>query len=249
MIKLQNTSYSYGKRFSLENVSLDIPKGSITILLGPNGSGKTTLLNLVSGGLLPQSGKVLIDNQNVSHMKSRVRAKNIAVVRQFVSAPFNYSVFDIVSMGRYAYKRRFETLNSDDIKIVRLFMKELGIDSLQDEYVSKISGGELQRVSLARALSQQSEYLLLDEPVNHLDIRHRYDILNIIKNRSEQGLTTLCVLHDINLAMQYADQLVLMKEGKVLDILTPKQINKAKLSALYDVTEQELATMIFDKSI
>jgi len=244
MIKVANASYSYGERFSLSDVSLGIPKGSVTVLLGPNGSGKTTLLNLISGILKPQEGEVLLRDENIHFMKPRARAKSIAVVRQFVSAPFGYSVFDIVAMGRYAYKKRFESLNMSDISIIKKYIKEMGIGHLEEALVSKISGGELQRVSLARALSQQSEILLLDEPVNHLDIRHRYDILNTIRKRAQEGHTALCVLHDINLAMQYGDRFILMKEGKVQKVCMAAEITKSRLSSLYDVSEEELKTMV-----
>ncbi len=244
MIKLDNTSYSYGKRFSISAVSLDIKEGSVTVLLGPNGSGKTTMLNLISGILKPQSGNVLLNDKDIHQMKSKTRAKSIAVVRQFVSAPFGYSVFDIVALGRYAYKKRFEALNKEDVEIVKHYLCEMGIEHLSEEAVNRISGGELQRVSLARALSQQSEVLLLDEPVNHLDIRHRYDILNIIRKRAQEGYTALCVLHDINLAMQYADRLVLLKEGKIKKICRADEITKQELSDLYDVSQAELKTMV-----
>jgi iron complex transport system ATP-binding protein len=177
-------------------------------------------------------------------MKAKTRAKNIAVVRQFVDAPFGYSVFDIVAMGRYAYKKRFEALNAEDAEIVKRFLREMGIEHLRDAAVNKISGGELQRVSLARALCQKSDVLLLDEPVNHLDIRHRYDILNTIKKRAEQGYTSLCVLHDINLALKYADKLVLLKDGMIEKVCRSDEVTKAELSALYDVTEAELSAMV-----
>jgi iron complex transport system ATP-binding protein len=244
MVRIKNVSYSYGERFSISDISLEIGRGEVTVLLGPNGSGKTTLLNLISGILKPQSGEVFLLEENIHQMKSKSRAKSIAVVRQFVNASFGYSVFDIVSMGRYAYKRRFEALSKDDIEIVRHFLREMGIEHLQNEAVNKISGGELQRVSLARALSQQSDVLLLDEPVNHLDIRHRYDILNTIKSRAERGHTALCVLHDIGLALKYADKLVLLKDGRLKKVCRTEEITQKELAALYDVTEQELLTMV-----
>jgi len=152
-------------------------------------------------------------------------------------------------MGRYAYKKRLESLSIDDINIIKKHINEMGIAHLEDALVSKISGGELQRVSLARALCQQSDVLLLDEPVNHLDIRHRYDILNTIQKRARQGATTVCVLHDINLAMQYGDRFILMKDGKVVKNCAAHEITKKQLSTLYDVTEQELHAMTFDKRI
>lgn len=247
MVKIDKVSYSFGKRFSLKDVSLHIEEGSITVLLGPNGSGKSTLLNLVSGIMTPQKGEIRLGSEQISKMKPRNRAKSIAVVRQFISAPFDYTVFDIVSMGRYAYKKRFEVLNNDDIDIIRKYLCEMGIEHLEDEMVSKISGGELQRVSLARALCQQSDLLLLDEPINHLDIRHQCDILNIVKKRADKGETTLCVLHDINIALQYADKVVLMKDGSVANICAPDKITKAQLSTLYNVDEERLQTMIFDR--
>ena len=244
MISVSNVSYSYGERFSVKDLSVQIDEGSVTVLLGPNGSGKTTLLNLISGILKPQSGEVSLEGKSIHHMKAKTRAKNIAVVRQFVDAPFGYSVFDIVAMGRYAYKKRFEALNAEDAEIVKRFLREMGIEHLRDAAVNKISGGELQRVSLARALCQKSDVLLLDEPVNHLDIRHRYDILNTIKKRAEQGYTSLCVLHDINLALKYADKLVLLKDGMIEKVCRSDEVTKAELSALYDVTESELSAMV-----
>ena len=149
MVKIENVSYSYGERFSISDVSLEVEKGEVTVLLGPNGSGKTTLLNLISGIIKPQEGKISLMGSDIHQMKSKNRAKSIAVVRQFANAPFGYSVFDIVSMGRYAYKKRFESLNREDVEIVRSFLREMGIEHLQYEAVNKISGGELQRVSLA----------------------------------------------------------------------------------------------------
>ena len=244
MVRIENVSYSYGERFSISDVSLEIGQGEVTVLLGPNGSGKTTLLNLISGIMRPESGSIFMLDKDIHQMKSKSRAKSIAVVRQFANAPFGYSVFDIVSMGRYAYKKRFEALNKEDIEIVRHFLREMGIEHLQNEPVNKISGGELQRVSLARALSQQSDMLLLDEPVNHLDIRHRYDILNTIKKRTAEGHTTLCVLHDINLALKYGDKLVLLKDGKLKKICRTQEITKKELAGLYDVTEEEFKSMV-----
>ena len=244
MIKLKDVSYSYGERFSVKDASLDVKEGSVTVLLGPNGSGKTTLLNLTSGILKPQSGNVYLKEQDIHKMKHKQRAKSIAVVRQFVTAPFGYSVFDIVAMGRYAYKKRFEALGKEDAEIIRYFLNEMGIEDLKDEPVNKISGGELQRVSLARALCQQSEVLLLDEPVNHLDIRHRYDILNTIRKRADEGHTALCVLHDINLAKKYADMLVLIKNGGIKRICHAEEVTKTELCELYDVTPDELKSMV-----
>ena len=244
MISVSNVTYSYGERFSVKDLSVEIDEGSVTVLLGPNGSGKTTLLNLISGILKPQTGEVSLMGKSIYQMKAKTRAKNIAVVRQFVDAPFGYSVFDIVAMGRYAYKKRFEALNAEDAEIVKRFLREMGIEHLRDEAVNKISGGELQRVSLARALCQKSDVLLLDEPVNHLDIRHRYDILNTIKIRAQQGHTSLCVLHDINLALKYADKLVLLKDGRIEKTCRPAEVTKTQLSALYDVTEAELSAMV-----
>ncbi len=244
MINVSDVTYSYGERFSLTDVSAEIKSGSVTVFLGPNGSGKSTLLNLISGILKPQTGKIVLEKEDIHTMKPKSRAKKIAVVRQFVSAPFGYSVFDIVAMGRYAYKKRLESMNKEDVETVKHFLSEMGISHLAQEAVNRISGGELQRVSLARALCQQSDVLLLDEPVNHLDIRHRYDILNTIKNRAEQGNTAVCVLHDINLAMQYSDKLVLLKDGRVKKICTSSEITKDELADLYDVSLAELKTMV-----
>ncbi len=244
MISINDVTYSYGERFSISDLSAEIKSGEVTVFLGPNGSGKSTLLNIISGVIKPQSGNVLLEGHDIHSMKHKARAKRIAVVRQFVSAPFGYSVFDVVAMGRYAYKKRLESMNREDVEIIKHFLHVMGIKHLAEEAVNRISGGELQRVSLARALCQQSDVLMLDEPVNHLDIRHRYDILNTIKKRAEKGHTAICVLHDINLAMQYSDKLVLLKDGKIKRICKAADITKDELAKLYDVSLNELATMV-----
>lgn len=235
-IAIKGVTYSYGRGDVLKRLTLDIHDHEFTALLGPNGSGKTTLLRLVSGADKPNQGKVMISDHNVYTMDTRSRAKAMSYVQQFVSSTFSYTVFELAAMGRYPYIGRFQGMRPQDIDIINQSLEEAGVQHLKKRPITELSGGELQRVMLARSLAQQSPWMLLDEPVNHLDIRHRTDILNAVRKRVDDGGAALCVLHDINLASRYADRIVLMQDGEIFMDGTPEEVlTEHNLETLYQV--------------
>ncbi len=235
-INIKGVTYSYGRGDVLKGLTLDIHDHQFTALLGPNGSGKTTLLKLVSGAMKPDDGKVMIGDQNIYTMDTRTRAKAMSYVQQFFSSTFSYTVFEVAAMGRYPHIARFQGMKPMDIDIINRSLDEAGVIHLKKRSITELSGGELQRVMLARSLAQQSPWMLLDEPVNHLDIRHRTDILNAVRKRVDSGRAALCVLHDVNLASRYADRIVLMKDGEIYKDGTPHEVlTEHNIETLYQV--------------
>ena len=222
MLEVRNLSVSYGKHQVLANINVTAEKGEVLGIIGPNGSGKTTLAKTINRLLKPTSGEVLIDGKNVHHMKSVEIAKHIAVVSQVFSINFEFTVEDIVLMGRTPYIKSAET--PEDLKIVEDAMEKTHTSFLKGRLVTQLSGGELQRVVIARALAQQPDILLLDEPTSHLDITNQIDILNLVKQESRKGMTVIAVVHDLNLAAYYCDKICLIRDGKLMSYGTPDEV-------------------------
>jgi len=233
-IKINNLKWSYHKSQILKGIDFEFRKNCFYGIIGPNGSGKTTLLKNITKILLPQKGTIFINNEDIIDMKNIKVAKIISVVPQSTNLEFEFSVMDVVLMGRNPHIRRFNSESATDIEIAKKAMDLTNTWHLREKSITKISGGERQRVIIARAIAQQAKIMLLDEPVSQLDIHHQVEILNIIKdlNRREM-ITVITVLHDLNLASQYCDYLLLMDEGKVIkhglpeQIITPENILKA----------------------
>ncbi|MCL2855709.1 MAG: ABC transporter ATP-binding protein [Defluviitaleaceae bacterium] len=215
MITLTNVSAGYGAGNVLENISLEII-GNISIV-GPNGCGKTTLLKVMAG-LLPHKGDVEIGGKPISEMKRQEVAGKIAMLSQQPAIYFDYTVFDAVMMGRYIHikNRLMVSPSNADKEAVFRSLVAVGLLELKNRSISKLSGGQLQRVFLARALAQEPCIILLDEPTNHLDLKCQVEIVNYLKIWSKEGNRAVVgVLHDINLAMSLADEIVVMKDGKI----------------------------------
>lgn len=231
MLEIKNLNVSYGDTQILKNINLKANNGKVLGIVGPNGSGKTTLLKSITHFLEPTGGTILIDGKNINDMKNREIAKNIAVVSQNISVHFDFTVEDIVLMGRTPYIDGSET--SKDFEIVREAMEKTHTHSLKDRLATHLSGGELQRVIIARAFAQTPEVLLLDEPTSHLDIAHQIEVLNLVKNASRNGMTVVAVIHDLNLAAYYCDEICMLHNGEILDtgkpenVLTPRNIEYA----------------------
>ncbi|EOD00741.1 ABC transporter ATP-binding protein [Caldisalinibacter kiritimatiensis] len=237
-VQIKELEFSYDRAIEvLDYIDFSIPKGSFVSVLGPNGSGKTTLLKNICNLLKPNKGNVLIDNKDVRTIKYKELAKKMAVVHQGNDIRFNFSVFDIVLMGRFPYLKKFQQEQKVDIEVAKKAMKNTSTWHLKEKNINEISGGEKQRVMIARALTQQPEILLLDEPISHLDIKHQISILNLCKKlNTEKSLTILTTLHDINLASRYSDYIVLLHEGKVKIVDTPeKVITKEIIKEVYGV--------------
>ncbi|MBA1340951.1 MAG: Cobalamin import ATP-binding protein BtuD [ANME-2 cluster archaeon] len=222
MLEIRDLSAGYGHRHVLEQISLKASEGEVVGIIGPNGSGKTTLLKTITKVLEPISGTVLIDGMDVNEMHSTQIARKVAVVSQVISINFEFTVEDIVLMGRTPYIKGSETV--EDINIVKDAMEKTNTLFLKDRLITHLSGGELQRVIIARAFAQNPKILLLDEPTSHLDITNQIDILNLVKNASRKGMVVVAVIHDLNLAAYYCDKICLLQDGKLISAGTPEQV-------------------------
>lgn len=225
-IHVQSVSYSYAPpQYALHDVSFDVPAGRFCGIIGPNGSGKTTLLKCISGYLKPETGGVYIGEKDVTTLSTREVARRMALVQQHAALEYDFTVGDIVLTGRNPHIRRWRGETEEDYAMADRALKEAGITHLKDRLVTELSGGEWQMMILARALTQQADIMLLDEPVTGLDIRHQVHIMATVKRlAAERGISVVCVLHDLNLALSYCDQLVLLKDGEVFAEGTPDTV-------------------------
>lgn len=227
MIEAKTLSFTYGGASApaLCGLSFCAKAGRVTGVLGPNGSGKSTLFSLLCGLKKPDAGEALLFGKNLSALSVRQRAKTLAFVPQRSGMEFDFTVLDVVLMGRQPYRRRFSSDPAEDGDIARWAMEQTGVLGFSGRPVTGLSGGEWQRVLIARALAQKTPALLLDEPVTGLDVRHQLSVLEIARRMAkDEGKTVLCVLHDLNLAAHYCDELLLLKNGKKVAFGTPKEV-------------------------
>ena len=215
----------------VHGVTLEVPAGSVVGLIGPNGSGKSTLLRSVYRLLQPASGAVTIDGRDVwSELSARESAKHMAVVAQEVPSEFDFTVYEVVQLGRLPFKRFAERDNAHDDQLIQAALAIVGMASFAGRVFQTLSGGEKQRVLLARALAQQPKVLILDEPTNHLDVRAQIELLDLVAGL---GVTTLTALHDLNLASSLCHFLYVLRAGSVIaagtptDVLTPATVRDA----------------------
>jgi iron complex transport system ATP-binding protein len=222
MLEVSNLKVSYGRRQILKGVDLCAHKGEVIGIIGPNGSGKTTLLKSMAKFLKPDSGCISIGGRDIHDMDSKEIARKVAVVSQVVSIDFDFPVKEIVLMGRTPYIQSSET--PEDIRIAEEAMKKTNTYQFRNRLVTHLSGGELQRVIIARALAQTPKILLLDEPTSHLDICYQAEIFGMVKEASLNGLTVIAVIHDLNLAAHYCDRICLLKSGEIVSTGSPMSV-------------------------
>ncbi|WP_319559021.1 ABC transporter ATP-binding protein [Marispirochaeta sp.] len=230
-LEAREVFFSYGDHQVVRNVSLMVRPGEFTAIIGPNGSGKTTLLKNLLRILNPEKGMVLLDGRDINGLSRREYARSAGSVPQNPALDYEYSVKEIVLMGRYPHLGRFQSLSPRDHEIARKAMLRADILDLQHHRITQVSGGEAQRVVIARALTQEPRILALDEPTNHLDIRHQAAILTLLKELCrDQGIAVVAILHDLNFALSYGDTVLLLQEGSVFrsgnarEVLTPEAI-------------------------
>lgn len=228
-LSARSASVGYEGRAVLEGIDLDLFAGEIVALVGPNGVGKTTLLRVLSGADAPLSGRVDCRGADISGMDARSRARKLARVDQDPRADWSFSVRETVALGRFAYRGWFAPAGPRDARVVDEVLERTGLGAFGDRAVTELSGGELQRVMVARALAQEPEILLLDEPVSHLDVKHQIAILDLIRSLADEGLAVAASLHDLNLAGQYADRIALFAESRMLAVGAPQEILKEEL--------------------
>jgi iron complex transport system ATP-binding protein len=233
IIKVENLTFSYGKRAVLKELSFDVKQSCFISIAGPNGAGKTTLLNLLSGLLKADAGSVEIDSKTVQKYSARKLARKIAFVRQEFIPVFDYTVAEIVSMARMPYSNALGFEKEADKKLITEALTITDTIQFANRPLESLSGGERQRVFIARAFAQDTAILLLDEPTSFLDYKHQVGIYDLLKKaQNERGKTILTVTHDINLAAQYADVALLIASdnsyvyGPTMEVFSQKQIEK-----------------------
>jgi iron complex transport system ATP-binding protein len=242
MLEVTRLSVSYGSRPILRDVSFDLPRGQILGVIGPNGTGKTTLLRALSGILPLQGGSVRVNGQDLHAMREPDRARLVAVVPQARNLPPAFTGWEMVQLGRTPYTGWMGALSARDIQRVRTAMERVDSLDLADRRLGDLSGGEQQRLLLARALAQEAPLLLLDEPTTHLDLQHQINLLNEVHSlASHDGLTVVMALHDLNLVGRYADRVALISGGGLRALGTPAEVlDPALLSEVYHLPLQAL---------
>ncbi len=217
----------------LRGVDISLREGEFVGVIGPNGSGKSTLLKCIYRVIHPSHGAVYLDGRELQHYTVKESSRKMAVVAQHNYYNFDFSVRDVVIMGRAPHKKALERDNQQDFKIVEESLKEVGMEEFADRTFSTLSGGEQQRVILARALAQQTPCLILDEPTNHLDIKYQLQLLDIVKRLNR---TVISAIHDLNIAAMYCDKLFVVKNGEVTAFGTPSEIlTSSFIKEIYEV--------------
>ncbi|MBN2879650.1 MAG: heme ABC transporter ATP-binding protein [Clostridia bacterium] len=237
IIDVKNITYSYGGNTNaIDNISLAVEKGEIVTIIGPNGSGKSTILKCISGYLKPQIGEISVNNKSIREYSAKEIAQTMALMQQHFSLDYDFTVMQIVLMGRNPHIKRMQGETQQDYDIANDSLKKAGIFHLKNRSITSLSGGEWQRMILARALCQQSAIMLLDEPVSGLDIKHQINLMSITAKLSrENNISVVCVLHDLNLANNYSDRIILLKEGRIYKSGTPAEMmTKENLEYVYD---------------
>ncbi len=237
MLKIDNISLGYGTQTDiLKNISLEVNKGEILCLIGKNGSGKTTLLRGITGLLPLRSGKITYNDTDLTALDPRERAKLISVVPQAAGLPQGYTVYETVAHGRTPYLNWYGKISHADEMIIDNAVRITGLERYADTEVSRLSGGEQQRVILARALAQDAPVMILDEPTNFLDLHYQVTLLNLERSIcKEKGLSVIVIIHDLNLAVRVADRIAILHEGHILQTGSPSEVIREDiLSEVYD---------------
>jgi iron complex transport system ATP-binding protein len=240
MLKIEGLSVSYGTRRVLNNVSLEVNSGEVVALIGPNGAGKSTLVRAVSGVIPADSGAIRCDGCDLSSLPPMQRARSLAVVPQAASLPPAFTVWETVLMGRTPYLNFLGQVSSKDDAIARLALQKVDALELSARRVGELSGGEQQRVLLARALAQSTPILLLDEPTSNLDLHYQVSFMETVSDLARrEHLAVLVALHDLNLAARYANRMALLVDGEIKAAGTPRQVLTPELiSMAYDLPVQ-----------
>jgi len=228
MLTITSLQVAYGAKVVLKDISLDVSPGEILALIGPNGAGKTTLVRAVSGTTPVLSGQIRVDGRDLSELSTAQRAKVLAVVPQARQLGGAYSVEQAVMMGRTAYMSWLGHENETDRVAVQLALQQARLEDFAHRQIAQLSGGEQQRVLLARALAQSTPVLLLDEPTNHLDLQHQTNLLSLVKKLAEEKqLAVMMAMHDLNLVSFFADKVALLVDGELKQFGTPQEVIQA----------------------
>jgi iron complex transport system ATP-binding protein len=235
ILKMDKVCFRYGRGWAVEDISLEAERGEVIGLLGPNGSGKSTLLGVIDGLAVPQKGNVLIKGIPIRDYSRQALAREVAMVPQENHFSFSFSVLEVVLMGRFPYLGNFRFEGKKDLDVVNKVLSATGTLSLADRPITGLSGGEKQRVLLARALAQEPSIILLDEPTAFLDLSYKKEIFDLISSLARKtGVSALVVTHDIDLAARYCNRLVMIRNGRIYAGGAPAQVlNPDNIEAVY----------------
>ena len=249
MIEVKNIYCGYDNKKIIKDLSFNVNNGENLCIVGPNGCGKSTLLKSIAN-IIEYEGSIKIDNKEVSSFSRIDLAKKVALMSQTSQVYFPYTVYDTVSLGRYAYsKGAFSKLSLTDRKIIIDSMKKVGIYELKDKLITELSGGQLQRVFLAKIFAQDPDIILLDEPTNHLDFKNQIDLLeNLNEWVKTNNKIVIGVLHDLNLVQYFADKVLMIQSGKVVSYGRPEDVLKGEiLNDIYGMDIKEFMVNILQK--
>ena len=242
-IKTENINVVIDNNNILKDINIEVDNKEVIGIIGPNGSGKSTLLKCIYRLLKPNAGLVKFDDVDIKNISIKESSKKVAVLSQHNNYDFDFTVKDIVLMGRSPHKKFMERDNKEDYDIVNDALKKVDMMNFKDRNFQSLSGGEQQRVILARALAQQPKCLILDEPTNHLDIKYQLQLMRIVKSLN---IEVIAAIHDLNIATMYCDKIYVLKDGKIVQYGTPKEILTPQLiKNVYEVD----AKLIVDKDI
>ena len=228
-LRANAVTLAYDRRVVVENLSVEIPDGGFTAIVGPNACGKSTLLRALVRMLKPRTGNVLLDGAEISSLPTKQVARRLGLLPQTSIAPDGITVADLVARGRHPYQRLLRQWSREDERAVRVAMEQTRVSDLSDRLVDELSGGQRQRVWIAMALAQETPLLLLDEPITFLDIAHQVEVLDLCATLHAEGRTLVAVLHDLNHAARYATHLICMREGEIVAQGPPAEIVTAEL--------------------
>ncbi len=234
ILTTENLCFSAGDKELIHKISLEIPKGSFVGLIGPNGCGKSTLLKTIYRVNRASSGAVYLNGKDIDNWGNREVAKQMAVVTQENDINFDFTVMEMMKMGRYAHRKALGKYNVNDEKICREALEMVGMQEFEQRSFLTLSGGEKQRVFIASAFSREAELIVLDEPTNHLDVGYQFQIMDLMKE--QKNITVFSSIHDMNIAMKYCDYIIALKKGKVVSAGTPEEVLTSQmLSNLFRV--------------
>jgi iron complex transport system ATP-binding protein len=235
MIEVKDISKQYGKKIVLDDVALRFHSGKVTSLIGSNGAGKSTLLSIISRLLSQDGGMVMVDEKSVTDYRNRVVAQRLSILKQSNHVRLKLTVKELVSFGRFPYSQ--DKLNAEDLEKVEQAIRFLDLKEIEDAYIDELSGGQKQRAYMAMVVAQDTDYMLLDEPLNNLDMRHSVQTMKTLRRLAdEMGKTIIIVLHDINFASHYSDYIVALKEGRLKYYdTTEKIISEEVLRDIFDI--------------
>lgn len=250
-LEVMDLGYEYSEKKVLESISFNVRPGEILGILGPNGCGKTTMLKNLNRNLSPHKGCILLDGTDLEEMHKRDIAKRIASVPQSNEIRFAFTVREMVEMGRMPFQEAFRGNSSEDERIVDESMELTGISGMSDRLINTMSGGERQRVIIARAIAQSPEIILMDEPTLHLDINMQFEVLDLVSDLAKRkGLTVIIVSHDLPMVARYCDRMILIHdrtvyaEGTPEEILTPENMRTVfNVDAKFEIDERGMRTV------